>query len=293
MSKTPEKLAYRIKGDKAVPVLLEKTTGSGKHVVITLRSGDQYTDSAAVIEVDGKVIGVESTVRALSVAQAAKYPGTTHGIGNLGLTADEAAALTSGLAAENDRLHAERKSIANRVYRSGGMWALEWQTSPSSGSGIKIIEAKRPTEAELSSFAEWFRPQALYGCDCHHDLEHIRYADLELLGFGNRAGRPATHSFPGCNNHAWIITDVERYNLVALNFGREREARAKDDAAKLADRQRRAKALAQAQATNEPVELGRWMTDGCHARLADCSFDLAVELIVPDGSIKVEYTHCF
>jgi hypothetical protein len=49
--------------------------------------------------------------------------------------------------------------------------------------------------------------------------------------------------------------------------------------------------FAEARATGEPVVIRRWMSD-CHAKGIDCSFDSNIEYAMPDGTTKIEWSHC-
>ncbi len=51
--------------------------------------------------------------------------------------------------------------------------------------------------------------------------------------------------------------------------------------------------LEKARATGEPQVIRRWVTPECTEHLPDCSFDQAMELAMPDGTINTKYYHCY
>jgi len=71
----------------------------------------------------------------------------------------------------------------------------------------------------------------------------------------------------------------------------ERQATIKREADEIAAERRRR--IDEAKRTGKPVELDHWMTETCHSHEPDCSFDAAAEIAMPDGTVRVEYTHCF
>jgi hypothetical protein len=56
---------------------------------------------------------------------------------------------------------------------------------------------------------------------------------------------------------------------------------------------REAAIVERAKSTRERQPLRSWMTDGCCNGNADCSFDNAVEYVMPDGSRTTEYHCCY
>ena len=87
----------------------------------------------------------------------------------------------------------------------GELWALEWATS----YGISICRATH-NSPRLDDFAVWYRPYAIFNIgEGKTPLPHMSCHELPE--------RKADGSFPGCDNHAWILTDEEVNHYKALN----------------------------------------------------------------------------
>lgn len=71
-----------------------------------------------------------------------------------------------------------------------------------------------------------------------------------------------------------------------------RGEKAAKDAAKAGRATRFQDAQAEAKRTGRPVELRRYMAN-CDGSVTDCSTDLVIEMVHPDGTIREERTHTF
>lgn len=93
-----------------------------------------------------------------------------------------------------------------------------------SNANVTLIEARRPTEAETTGFAEWYKARCLLGVKGgeYTKLPYLRTSDVtNILGRSKSDG-----SFPGCENQAYIITADERTSLIALNTAKDAQAQA-------------------------------------------------------------------
>lgn len=97
--------------------------------------------------------------------------------------------------------------------------------------GATITTARRFTADEAKQYAEWFRSRGFVSVGDHIPLEQIKNRDLP--------SRECDGEFCGCNNRAWIITEAEKANYIALNNARE-------EAAEKAEREGRITALQKA-----------------------------------------------
>ena len=88
------------------------------------------------------------------------------------------------------------------------------------GSPVTILGGRMPTQDELSDYADWYKPVAIYA-DTTQD--RIELPQLKLQDLVEHLG-PSTHSLPGCDNRVWIIDPSKAAELRALA-----ESRHKDD----------------------------------------------------------------
>jgi hypothetical protein len=88
------------------------------------------------------------------------------------------------------------------------MRTLKWSTS---NSEFSLQNARYPTEDELMSYADWYKPRALFSDGDRIYLENFSSQDVDKY-----LGRPSTHSFPGDNNMVWIITPEEESKILAI-----------------------------------------------------------------------------
>jgi len=163
--------------------------------------------------------------------------------------------------------------------------ALEWATA----YGMEITESRMPSEAELATWADWYKPRAIYGVSGGRKikLEHFGWRDLETV-FGERK---STHSFPGCDNRAWILTPEELATILEIERSRA-DAQAAEQAAiaNVAADQKRS-IIEMAKNTGADQVLATWMAD-CDGTAVECSFDSLCQMVRPDGSTYIARTHC-
>ena len=98
---------------------------------------------------------------------------------------------------------------ANCWSKLGKFWVICWAP----GYDIEIVRAFHPQEG-LSEYALWFQFLVLHGAGEHLRLPYLRSFDL-----------PKTHSdgsFPGCYNHAWIISAEDKARYICLNKERKK-----------------------------------------------------------------------
>lgn len=89
---------------------------------------------------------------------------------------------------------------------------------------ISLVEARRFTEDEKKDFAEWFHEIGFVPTSNHIDLKYITLWDVDrVLG-----GRKSDGSFCGCDNNAFIISDEEWDELIALNEKKRVEQKRKE-----------------------------------------------------------------
>ena len=89
----------------------------------------------------------------------------------------------------------------------------------------------------------------------------------------------------------WIAS-ISRGKLAEIIAAQKSEQDRKQ-AAQLAEEKRIADLSDLARTTGQPQVLKTWTTHECSEELDDCSFDNAREMIMPNGSTKIKYTHCY
>jgi hypothetical protein len=156
---------------------------------------------------------------------------------------------------------------------------------------MEIVESRMPSATELEGWADWYKPRALYGVAGGQriKLQHFAWQDIETV-FG---ARKATHSFPGCGNRAWILTDAERIAILEIERSRSEAKAAADTASEQAASAKTQAIVNRAKATNADQQLEGWMAN-CDGTVGnECSFDACARMVRPDGSTYVTRTHCF
>lgn len=89
----------------------------------------------------------------------------------------------------------------------------------------------------------------------------------------------------------WIAS-ISRKRLAEIIAAQD-AAKELAQTAKLAEEKRISDLTELARTTSTPQTLETWTTHECSEDLEDCSFDNAKKMIMPDGSTKIEYTHCY
>lgn len=155
--------------------------------------------------------------------------------------------------------------------------------------GVEIVEARIPIAEELTKFADWYRQVAIFSVfkGRRVKLQHISLTDISQI-----LDRRATHSFPGCNNFAWILTTEEEDSILAIEAEREKAAQATIATEQQAENERRDAIIAVAKQTNTDQVLEKWMS-GCDGSVRECSYDACYIMVRPDGSTYSKRHHTF
>lgn len=153
--------------------------------------------------------------------------------------------------------------------------------------GFTLLDARLPEPEELMRFVAEYRPHALFGGRGGEslDLPHLNWRDLEDL-----FNRPATHSFPGCSNSAWLVTPEEEARIRAIETARAAAEIIQQAEATSAEDARIALITAAATRTGTAQVVETWMED-CYQ--SDCSFDTCARMVRPDGSAFISRAHCY
>lgn len=106
-------------------------------------------------------------------------------------------------------------------------WAVDW----SMVYGVTVQRARRLTEAEKGRYLPVYKEYMMISTGERTPLEHVRTDDLIASGL---LLRKPDGEFPGCGNSAYIISDDERTQLIALNERNKMEKEGKERESKIA-----------------------------------------------------------
>ena len=162
---------------------------------------------------------------------------------------------------------------------------FQWATS----YGYDLVTARLPTDDEKKPYAEWFREQLLFGVEGDTiSLEHFSWQDITDV-FGDRK---ATHSFPGCNNKAWILQPGDEAKILAIEERRKADKVDAANAEKQAEIDRRTEITKRAAETGINQALSGYH-GSCDGTASDCSGDWISTMVRPDGTTYERRTHTY
>lgn len=150
--------------------------------------------------------------------------------------------------------------------------------------GIGIYEVRKLEGTELEGLADWYKPMAYVG---------ERILNLNELTWQDTPKKKTDGALPGCDNHFWLITEVEATEYSTLNQSRLDTLTAKKQAKSQSTAANREQIIDKAKATGEKQLLKSYVSDYCLDNLSDCSFDNVSIWAMPDGTEKQTHNHCF
>lgn len=142
--------------------------------------------------------------------------------------------------------------------------------------GAIEVEAKQVGSADGDPIMEYSAKGIVLG-----------WKDVTLVGWAS-AIRPG--ALAGFKDEAIAYINPEKLKEVVDAQTAAAEQKTQNKAAEEA---RVAELFATAKTTGKPQVISTWMTSDCMNGSHDCSFDTAHKLVMPDGTIKTEYTCCY
>lgn len=163
------------------------------------------------------------------------------------------------------------------------MRVLEWAPS----YGIELCTARLPTGAEKSRYVDWFRDRLLIGVpDTRTPLKEFSWSDLKTV-FGDRR---ATHAFPSCSNHVWILQPGDEDKILAIEAARRATKAGALEAERQAEADHITRITETARATGIDQRLNGYL-GACDGTAHECSSDWIETMVRPDGSTYQRRTH--
>lgn len=167
---------------------------------------------------------------------------------------------------------------------------LKLDTNPGLAELVAAMEAEQIREREEEAAADAARDAAAFaGCPEGHEPCRQKWSNGDLMSalYVSRDGVEVLGSDMLDSHGGW-------YYLPAAKIAEEAaalETKKAAAAAKVTAREAKlAEAKALAASSGKPVEIERW-TDECDGSADECSMDLIVRFVRPDGSITTRRTH--